>query len=90
MKQIHLVITGSVHGVFFRAFVKDTAESLNITGWVKNNSDGSVEAVAQGDDAALKKLAAACHKGPEAANVDSVKTEEQEAKEKFDGFEIIR
>lgn len=89
MKQIHLTITGRVQGVFFRAFVKDTAESLDLTGWVKNDSDGSVEAVAQGDDEALKKLVIACHKGPEAANVDSVKAEDRDATEKFDGFEII-
>ncbi len=88
MEQVHLIISGRVQGVFFRTFVKEKAQSLGLHGWVRNNKDGTVEVLAQGDLHALHALTQACHRGPDGARVDDVKAEFGKAREKIDGFEI--
>lgn len=75
MNQVKLRIFGEVQGVFFRASTRDKARELGVTGWVKNESDGSVTAVAQGDDDAVKALVEWCHHGPEQAEVSRVEIE---------------
>ena len=51
MKQkVHVIISGLVQGVWFRSSTKNTAEQLHITGWVKNISDGKVEAIFEGEE----------------------------------------
>jgi acylphosphatase len=47
--RVYVVMEGRVQGVFFRASTRDMAESLGLTGWVKNLADGSVEAVFEGE-----------------------------------------
>ncbi|MFH0957006.1 MAG: acylphosphatase, partial [Candidatus Aenigmatarchaeota archaeon] len=47
--RARIVISGMVQGVFFRAFVRDAALSLGVTGWVRNRPDGKVEAVLEGE-----------------------------------------
>ncbi|RZL98986.1 MAG: acylphosphatase [Sphingomonas sp.] len=69
-----LVITGRVQGVFYRDWAVTTARALGVTGWVRNRADGSVEAQAEGPDAAVAAFVAACHAGPERAQVDGVET----------------
>ena len=69
-KRLH--ITGRVQGVAFRASTVATAWELGLSGWVANRADGSVEAVAEGDDAAVTALVRWCHHGPPAARVDHV------------------
>jgi len=69
-----LVVRGRVQGVGFRWFTLETAESLRLTGWVKNLKDGSVEAEAQGTDEALKEFVERLKTGNLAANVDSIET----------------
>ncbi len=56
MKRLKIKVTGRVQGVGFRWFVKQTAHQLNITGWVKNQWDGSVTMEAQGDEEVLSRL----------------------------------
>ena len=56
--RVHLIITGYVQGVFFRASTKDTAYRLGLTGWVRNLPDGNVEAVFEGPRADLKQAVA--------------------------------
>jgi acylphosphatase len=65
-------ITGRVQGVFFRASAKDEAESLGVAGFARNEADGSVLIVAEGDPMALDRFVAWCHEGPENAVVDDV------------------
>jgi len=89
MKQLRIKIEGVVQGVFFRAFVQETAQNLGLKGYVKNMPDGSVEAVAQGSDDRLQKLVEECKKGPEGSRVDKVETEDQEPEE-LTGFQILR
>jgi len=50
MKRAHLFISGKVQGVFFRAFTKEVADSLGLKGWVRNLTDGRVEAVFEGEE----------------------------------------
>jgi acylphosphatase len=73
MDSIHLEIRGRVQGVGFRWFVRDAARALDLSGWVSNTANGSVELAAAGDAAALKKFAAAAGKGPPGALVEEVR-----------------
>ena len=86
-KQIRILISGRVQGVFFRAFVKEQAERLGIDGSVRNTEDG-VEVVAQGEQWKLDELVKYCRKGTNQARVDDVEIEEIES-EKIKGFKII-
>ena len=72
------VVRGRVQGVGFRWFVEREAHILGIAGWVRNNSDGSVEVLAQGTRDQLSGLRSRLREGPRAARVDAV--EESEAR----------
>lgn len=88
--MIHMVVTGFVHGVGFRKFVKQNARQLSLTGWVRNNSDGSVEAVAVGPKGKLEELVKRCGKGPFLSQVDNLHVEwEENEGQAFDEF-IVR
>lgn len=67
-----LTVFGRVQGVGFRAFVLREAQRRGLRGWVRNRSDGSVEAVLIGADGAVAAVVAACDAGPPAARVDGV------------------
>jgi acylphosphatase len=67
-----LRITGRVQAVAFRASTVTTARMLGLAGWVANRADGSVEVVAEGDEARVAALIRWCHYGPPAARVDHV------------------
>jgi acylphosphatase len=86
---INLMINGRVQGVFFRLKTKEEADKLGLTGWVKNNGDGSVEGVAEGDKDKLEQLIDWCKKGPQHAKVDSVTVNWQPFIGGFKSFEII-
>lgn len=80
----HLIITGRVQGVGFRAFAKDAADALGLSGWVRNREDGSVEAVVEGDiDAFVSRL----KDGPPAGRVDEIERTDT-AQTPETGFEI--
>jgi len=70
--NLHLVVTGRVQGVGFRWFVVDAARRLDLTGWVKNLEDGSVEIHAAGPPEAVEELKALVSKGPPGARVTQV------------------
>jgi acylphosphatase len=72
------VVRGRVQGVGFRWFVEREARLLGLSGWVRNNSDGSVEVLASGNADQLSQLRSRLQQGPRAARVDNV--EETEAK----------
>ena len=88
-KSIHLLITGSVQGVFYRARTKEKAEEFSLTGWVKNTSDNKVEILAEGKEENLKKLIKWCHNGPKNAIVKDVKIKWGSFENEFDQFEIL-
>lgn len=72
-----LYITGHVQGVGFRASTVTTARALGLQGWVANRADGSVETVADGDEAAVATFVRWCQQGPPAARVKHVEVTEE-------------
>lgn len=88
MKQVHILVTGFVQGVGFRQMVKHEARKRGITGWVRNLSDGSVEALAVGPEEKLQELIESCKKGPFLSQVDNVHVEWEETGESFEEFRV--
>ncbi len=82
-----LVIHGRVQGVYFRESLRQEAEALGVTGWVRNRRDGSVEAMVSGAADAVERIVAWAHQGPPAAQVERVDVEE--ACGGFTGFERL-
>jgi acylphosphatase len=83
----HVRVTGRVQGVFFRVWARDEAQSLGITGWVRNCGDGSVEAQLEGEQDAVEELIDLIREGPPGAEVDRVEVEEAD-REGLSGFEV--
>ncbi|MCC2977630.1 acylphosphatase [Sphingomonas sp. PL-96] len=75
----HLSITGRVQGVAYRAWMIDQAQSLGITGWVRNRADGSVEAVVAGPAEQVEALLTRVRHGPSGARVADVTVTETPA-----------
>lgn len=86
--RAHLRIYGLVQGVFFRANMRRRALELGVTGWVRNLPDGSVEAVVEGDEDAVRELIAWAHEGPPLARVERVDVEWEEYRGEFRDFRI--
>jgi acylphosphatase len=82
-----VVVHGRVQGVFFRGSTQDEARRAGIDGWVRNLADGAVEAVFEGEAAAVEELVAYCHRGPSWAQVTGVDVIE-EAPEGERGFRV--
>ncbi|MYT15201.1 acylphosphatase [Streptomyces sp. SID4951] len=81
------MVSGEVHGVFFRDTCRRTADRLGVAGWVRNLPDGTVEAVCEGEPGQVQKLVDWAHQGPPLATVDAVSVREEEP-EGLTGFEI--
>jgi len=88
MRRVHLIITGRVQGVLFRANTKTQAEKIGAKGWVRNLEEDKVETVAEGTEEQIKDFVAYCSKGPEEARVDEIEVKEEEYKCEFKGFSI--
>jgi acylphosphatase len=69
---VHVLISGLVQGVAFRAWTERRANALKLSGWVRNLPDGNVEAVLSGDTEAVEMMLAACRDGPPGARVTGV------------------
>lgn len=78
--RAHVLISGRVQGVFFRAYTVDEAAAAGVAGWVRNTSDGRVEAVFEGAQSAVEAVIAWCRKGPPAARVSGVEVVWEEPK----------
>ena len=72
IRAAHVRITGRVQGVGYRAWTVDEARRRDLAGWVRNLSDGDVEAVFSGPKATVDDMIAACRRGPSSARVDHV------------------
>jgi acylphosphatase len=83
----HVVVSGDVQGVFFRDCARREANALGVTGWVRNRSDGRVEAFFEGPRDAVARLVRWCGEGPRHASVRDVQVDEAQP-EGHDHFAI--
>lgn len=81
-------VSGRVQGVWFRQSTKNTAEQYGIFGWCRNNPDGSVEAVFEGEETAVKTTVSWCKNGSDLARVDDLQVKWEIATGEFDQFQI--
>ena len=86
--RAHLYISGRVQGVFFRAYMREEAEKLGLTGWVKNLPDGRVEAIIEGPEEKVKQLIKWAHHGPPAARVEKVEIKWEKPTNEYKTFTI--
>jgi acylphosphatase len=86
--RAHVIVTGKVQGVFYRAETASKAKQLNLTGWIRNLPDGRVEAIFEGEEINVKKIVDFCRRGPPNAYVVDVDVRRQEWKGEFDDFEV--
>ncbi len=89
LKQLHMVVKGRVQGVYFRASAQREARRLGVCGWVRNRADGSLEIVAEGEEAAVRDLHGWAQKGPSAARVDKVDTRWRSYVGEYSDFRIL-
>jgi acylphosphatase len=82
-----VVVSGRVQGVFFRDSTRRRADAAGVAGWVRNTPDGTVEAVFEGDEAAVEEMVEFCRGGPGRAEVSSVEVTDEET-EGLSGFEV--
>ncbi|HEX2149162.1 MAG TPA: acylphosphatase [Actinomycetota bacterium] len=75
--RVHVLISGRVQGVFFRQETARLARAAGVSGWVRNLNDGRVEAVFEGDPAAVQSLVRWARSGPPMAFVEHVEIEEE-------------
>jgi acylphosphatase len=87
--RVHVFVSGRVQGVFFRQKTKQQAQSLGVNGWVRNLQDGKVEAVFEGEEAAVKALVEYCHHGPSSARVDKVEVNYENYVGEFSDFATL-
>jgi len=87
MIRRRIVVHGLVQGVFFRDTVRRQASTRGMAGWVRNNPDGTVEAVFEGSEDGVDALVRLCREGPPGARVDRVDVFD-EAPEELSGFAI--
>ena len=83
-------VTGQVQGVNFRSSTKAEADALNLTGWVRNCPDNSVEVVIEGPRTTVQQLVDWCRRGPAWARVDDLTVEWQAVSGEFGEFRIQR
>jgi len=89
MKRVHVFVSGKVQGVFYRAFTRDRARALGLTGWVRNLDDGRVEAVFEGEEEKIESMLAILKKGPQHAVIKNLEVKEEEYKQEFKSFSVV-
>ena len=86
MLQAHVYISGFVQGVGFRVYTRSKARKLGINGWVRNLTDGRVEAVLQGDKEIIHRVLKFLRRGPFFAKVSDIVVDWEEQEETFTEF----
>jgi len=89
MKHLNIMITGKVQGVGFRETTKMIANQMMVTGFVRNEKDGSVYIEVEGDEIFLEEFVNWCHEGPDRSRVENVVVNEAEVKN-YRNFEVLR
>jgi acylphosphatase len=90
MERVEARVEGRVQGVCFRYYTRRRATELELSGWVKNQPDGSVRVLAEGPRDRLDQLLSFLHQGPEAARVDRVTTDWQPHQGDLSPFSVAR
>jgi len=88
VRAVEVRVHGRVQGVLFRASTRIEAQRLGLTGWVRNRSDGTVQARLQGDPGAVEAMVAWCRSGPPGAEVTRLDLEDAEADGTLSDFRI--
>ena len=88
MKATHIIVEGRVQGVFFRDYTRKQALQLNLTGWVRNLRDGSVEAVMCGSEDNISAMIEWLKEGSPLSRVDNLQREEIDSDEKHTTFKV--
>lgn len=81
-------ISGLVQGVAFRAYTRQAAQHIGVTGWVRNLPDGRVEAVIEGQEPQVEQMINWCRKGSPASRVDHVEISDESPTNEFPDFDI--
>ncbi|HEX5322545.1 MAG TPA: acylphosphatase [Capsulimonadaceae bacterium] len=89
VKRVQAIVSGRVQGVGYRYFAAHAAHRLGLKGTVRNLPAGEVEAIAEGEEAALEQFLNELRQGPSAANVDDLQAAWGEPSGRFDHFEAI-
>ena len=88
LRRLHAVVHGKVQGVNFRAYTLEKAFSLELRGWVRNTINGTVEAVAEGNENALREFLEFLHVGSPSASITHVDVTWEEATREFEDFRV--
>jgi len=75
LTSVRVIVSGRVQGVWYRAWTEEQAVSRGLSGWVRNQTDGTVEAVFSGPDESVASMLEAARTGPRLARVDYIGTE---------------
>ncbi len=89
-KAARFVVQGTVQGIFFRQFVKEHADNLKLSGFVRNLNGGNVEILVEGEQDQIDRLAGFVRKGPEHSQIRHVQIEERKWQGDFKEFKILR
>lgn len=87
-KRAHAIISGRVQGVFYRSETQKAASRHNVSGWVKNKRDGTVEAVFEGPENDVSRMLEWCKTGSPQASVENVDVTWEEPTGEFSGFNV--
>ena len=88
--RFSIIVTGRVQGVSFRTSLREVAKRNQVIGWVRNRSDGSVEAVVQGSEDGVDRVISWARRGPAGALVDDLIAKRQEVLPDLRDFQIYR
>ena len=89
MIAVHISVYGEVQGTGFRTWTKEQAEKLNLSGWTRKASDGSIEIFSQGEEEKINDFVSLCWDGPNMAFIDEVLVKDTNPDDSFSGFEIL-
>jgi acylphosphatase len=89
-KAAKILVTGTVQGVFFRQFVKEHADKLKLTGYVRNLESGQLEVIAEGEGESIERLSNLIKQGNEHSQIRNVIVEERKWSGDFKDFKIMK
>ncbi len=87
-RRLHVLISGRVQGVFFRAATREHATRLGLRGWVRNLPDGRVEALFEGEEKHLAGMLDWCHQGPPGSLPEEIESRWEKEGGELTGFRI--